>query len=296
MDRLLLAYLCSFGSAVWSFEKLDPKYQIAYGNPESSIKIVEYFSLSCPKCFDFFLVDFPLIKRQYLDTDEISWIFHPDPADLLTLQAMVCLEHLPDGQKRCFLETVLKHLKEKNYKHGCLIMQAAMEVLGYPLQSLAEMGFLETTEAFKEAFAFLKQKDVITSIPMVEINGKLREEYPTKEFLEKEITSLRKRISMRSIFAYSVCLFCVSCGAYNTSFDCPAGKGVGCAPVNEVLDMIVEREHGEDLFITDLGEALILKQEEAKNVKVASNAKKKKPKLHLKKEHSGELVLSEEEG
>jgi len=193
MDKLILAYICSFGTAAWAFEKLDPKYQISYGNPKSNIKIVEYFSLSCPKCYEFFFLGFPPIKTQYIDTDEIFWVFHPDPADLLTLQAMVCLEYLSDDQKRCFLETTLKHLKEKNYRHGCLIMQAAMEVLGHPLPHLAEMTFIETTKAFKEAFGFLKQKDVIKAIPMLEINGKLRDEYPTQKFVEKEIAILRKR-------------------------------------------------------------------------------------------------------
>jgi hypothetical protein len=196
MDKkTLLALLYSLNvGVVWSFEKLDPKYQVQYGNPDSGIQIVEYFSLSCPKCFDFFEEDFPFIRKQYLDTGAISWSFHPDPADLLTLQAMVCLEHLPIEDKRLFLEATLKHLKERDFKHGCLIMQAAMEILGHPLPNLGEMGFLETTSAFQEAFLFLKQKDTIKAIPLVEINGKLREEYPTKEFLEKEIAVLRRRV------------------------------------------------------------------------------------------------------
>lgn len=45
-----------------------------------------------------------------------------------------------------------------------------------------------------------------------------------------------------------ICLFCVSCGVYNTTFDCPPGKGIGCKAVNEVLDLIIEIEDGEDLF------------------------------------------------
>lgn len=62
---------------------------------------------------------------------------------------------------------------------------------------------------------------------------------------------------------WPICFALTSCGVYNSSFDCPPGKGIGCAPVNEVLDMIVEREDGEDLFITDPGVALLLRQQEA---------------------------------
>lgn len=193
MLQWVFIFLCSMGVCL-GFEKLDPKYQIGYGDPNSSIKVVEYFSLSCAKCFEFFQDDFQGIRRKYLDTGEIFWSFHPDPADLLTLQAMVCLENLPNEvKKRLFLETVLKHIQEKKFKHGCLIMQAAMEVLGIPLPDLAEIEFLEKTQAFKEAYLFLKQDDVVKTIPMLEINGRIRAEYPSKDFLEKEIAILRKK-------------------------------------------------------------------------------------------------------
>ena len=108
MLQWFLIFLCAIEVCV-GFEKLDPKYQVGYGDPNSSIKVVEYFSLSCAKCFEFFQEDFQGIRRKYLDTGEISWSFHPDPADLLTLQAMVCLENLPNEvKKRLFLETVAK--------------------------------------------------------------------------------------------------------------------------------------------------------------------------------------------
>ncbi len=196
MDKVLLACLCSFGvCTAWAFEKLDSKYQITYGNPNAHIKIVEYFSMSCTKCFDFFEEDFRPIKDKYIDTGEVFWVFHPDPADLLTLQAMVCLGHLEDRQKPLFFETVLKHIREKKHKHGCIIMQAAMEVLGYPLPKLAEMDFLEKTAAFKDAFLFLKQEDVVKTIPIVEINGEIQDEYPSRVFLEREILFLRRKAS-----------------------------------------------------------------------------------------------------
>lgn len=89
---------------------------------------------------------------------------------------------------------------------------------------------------------------------------------------------------------WSVCLILTSCGVYNTKFDCPPGRGIGCAPVNEVLDMIVEREEGEDLFITDLGTALLLRQQELETVHP-----QRKKKLRLVKEDSGELVFMEDQ-
>lgn len=83
-------------------------------------------------------------------------------------------------------------------------------------------------------------------------------------------------------------LLLASCGVYKGSFDCPPGEGIGCAPVGEVLDLIVEREDGEDLFVHNKGTALLLKQEEANNLRRPPSTEKK---FYLSKDSSGNLYL-----
>lgn len=80
-----------------------------------------------------------------------------------------------------------------------------------------------------------------------------------------------------------------SCGVYRTSFDCPPGKGVGCAPVGEVLDLIVEREEGEDLFVEDLDVAFLLRQQENED---REEQRKKTPKIsYLIRDEQGNLKI-----
>ena len=179
--------ICLSVLTLHGFEKLDKKYCIQYGNPKALIQIVEYFSFSCPKCIDFWVKEFPSIREKYLNTDKISWIFHPDPADLLTLQTIVCLEKLNEKEKIVFFEAVIKNLIDLKLKHGCLLMQSAMEVLGYPIPNLDNIDFLAETQAFKDAFKFLKQEDVIKIIPTLEIDGKICNEYPTADLVHKLI-------------------------------------------------------------------------------------------------------------
>jgi len=57
----------------------------------------------------------------------------------------------------------------------------------------------------------------------------------------------------RGSLVCSLLLFTTSCGVYRSSFDCPPGKGVPCASVSEIESMIVETNHGPDLFLPDLG-------------------------------------------
>lgn len=96
---------------------------------------------------------------------------------------------------------------------------------------------------------------------------------------------------MKSFPAYIACLFLASCGIYSSKFDCPPGKGVGCAPVGEILDLIIEKESGEDLFVKDRGTALLLKQQKREQEET-KEPEAKAAKLYLVKTPSGEWVLS----
>ena len=102
---------------------------------------------------------------------------------------------------------------------------------------------------------------------------------------------------MKPLLIISLCILCAGCGIYQSSFDCPPGKGIGCKPVNEVLGLIVEKEEGEDLFAKDAGAALLLKEQEGKKrqKKKELSAQEKKKKLFLLKERSGDAVMVEAE-
>lgn len=54
---------------------------------------------------------------------------------------------------------------------------------------------------------------------------------------------------MRGISLGSLVLLLSSCSIYNSGFDCPPKKGIGCKSVSEIEAMIVEKESGPDLFL-----------------------------------------------
>lgn len=61
------------------------------------------------------------------------------------------------------------------------------------------------------------------------------------------------------ISAISLTFLMAGCGIYRSGFECPPGRGVGCASTSEVLDMIIENDSqsdnpydsGENLFVPD---------------------------------------------
>ena len=165
---------------------LDPKYQIRYGDPGKT-EVVEYFSLSCKKCHEWFAKDFPEVKREYIDEGSVSWVFHPLPADRATLQFMVCLDKLPEEARKPFFEAVSECMASGGEKEGCLLMQSAMQTLGVPVPELDDMDILSESPAFQDALDYLQQKDVVLAVPTLEIDGVVYDRAPTREFLEEQI-------------------------------------------------------------------------------------------------------------
>lgn len=175
---------CVNGSAT-----LDPKYIIAYGSPKASIHIVEYFSFGCAACLRTFAEEFEGILSTYIDTGRVYWVMHPHPVDLITVQAMVCLEALTDQQRRVFLEAVvLEH--DRSPEFGILkLMTAAMDVLKVHIPDVSDATVLQSTPAFKAAVTYQQAKPTVTGTPTMFINGRLIDAFPTRSVIDELIHS-----------------------------------------------------------------------------------------------------------
>ncbi len=53
------------------------------GDPNAPIVIVEYASMTCPHCAHFAETTFPELKRKYIDTGKVRYIFREFPLDAL---------------------------------------------------------------------------------------------------------------------------------------------------------------------------------------------------------------------
>jgi len=71
-------------------------------------------------------------------------------------------------------------------------MQTAMEVFQDPLPKLEELEFLKKTDAFESAFQFVTQKDVVTVIPSLEIDGIIYKEPPNSQLIDAYINNPKR--------------------------------------------------------------------------------------------------------
>lgn len=169
--------------------RLDPKYTICYGNLKAPIHIVEYFSFGCASCLRTFAEEFEGIRSTYIDTGRVYWVMHPHPVDLITVQAMVCLEVLTDQQRRVFLEAVvLEHDRSLEFEL-LKLMTAAMDVLKVHIPNVTEATVLQSTPAFKAAFAYQQAKPTFSGTPTIFINGRLIDAFPTRNVIDELIHS-----------------------------------------------------------------------------------------------------------
>ena len=57
------------------------------GNMDAPITMIEYASLSCPHCASFHKNTFPTIKKEYIDTGKVKFVFRDFPLNIPALQA-----------------------------------------------------------------------------------------------------------------------------------------------------------------------------------------------------------------
>jgi hypothetical protein len=177
-------------SYTFIFSDLDSKYIVSYGNPDSKIKIREYFSLSCRTCLELFKKDFSNIKSKYLDSEEVSWEYSIVPMDLTSLQAMVCLSALDNVEKQIFFESISQELPDTSLENAAPLMMHAMSLLGKPIPDLESNSFIEQTEAFEDAFTYVKSNDMVNELPTLSINGRKFKELPSFSFISEKVDSL----------------------------------------------------------------------------------------------------------
>lgn len=182
--------------AAFGFEKLDPKYTPSFGDPNAPVHMTEYFSFGCIKCLRFINRDFPHIKEEFIDTGKVYWTFHPDPADLLTLQLMICLEKFHFGEKGDFFLLASQKVA-KSPKRTSKWMEETLKFRGNGGEEYLSLALIEKAPATRAAMDYLKQEDAPTMIPTLEVNGELKEEFPTASFIKSLINPKAQPCSLK---------------------------------------------------------------------------------------------------
>jgi protein-disulfide isomerase len=105
---LLAAGLISFASTALADVKLDallrpgPLPDVVLGKGDAPVTVVEYGSLTCPHCAHFHEATFPALKKRYIDSGKVRFIFREfprDDVDLAAFSLVRCTAGSADGKE-----------------------------------------------------------------------------------------------------------------------------------------------------------------------------------------------------
>jgi protein-disulfide isomerase len=72
--------------------------EMALGNPDAKVKIVEYMSMTCSHCADFHNKTFDAFKTKYVDTGKVYFIVREFPLDPLAAAGFMLARNAPGGK------------------------------------------------------------------------------------------------------------------------------------------------------------------------------------------------------
>jgi protein-disulfide isomerase len=158
------------------------------GNANAPVTIIEYASMTCPHCAHFHETTYPELKKRYIDTGKVKFIFREFPLDPLAAAGFMLARCAGDGKYFPMIETLFAKQNE-------WVVQKPLE----PLLTIArQAGF--TKESFDACLANQKvldgieevrsrgaQKFQVNSTPTFFVNGKRLSGAVTMEALVSEI-------------------------------------------------------------------------------------------------------------
>lgn len=82
------------------------------GNPKAKVVVIEYASLTCPHCAHFAKEDYPKLKKDYIDTGKIKFVFRDFPLDQLAMGAALLARCAPNDRGKTMVEMMFKNQNE----------------------------------------------------------------------------------------------------------------------------------------------------------------------------------------
>ena len=86
--------------------------EMAWGDPKAKVTVLEYASLTCPHCAEFANGVFPKIKKAYIDSGKIRFVFRDLPTDGLAAGAAIIARCAPEDRGKTLVEVLFKNQRE----------------------------------------------------------------------------------------------------------------------------------------------------------------------------------------
>jgi protein-disulfide isomerase len=129
-----------------------PAGDVVLGSDKAPVTIIEYASMTCPHCAHFSDTTFPELKKRYIDTGKVKYIFREFPLDQLAAAGFMLARCAGNDKFMSIVETLFA-------KQSDWVVQKPIE----PLKAIAkQFGFTE--DSFNQCLANQKVLDDIQAV------------------------------------------------------------------------------------------------------------------------------------
>jgi len=173
--------------------KPGPLGDMALGDEKAPVTIIEYASMTCPHCANFHETTYPELKKKYIDTGKVRFIFREFPLDQLAAAAFMLARC--GGKERYFpmVETLFQQQRTWAVQRPlqplmAIGKQAGLSVSGFN-ECLKNQQVLDGIEDVRKRAA---EKLNVQSTPTFFVNGKQLRGAATLAEFEKEMAPYLK--------------------------------------------------------------------------------------------------------
>ena len=163
------------------------------GQADAPVTIVEYASMTCPHCSHFHETTYPEMKKKYIDTGKVRFIFREFPLDPLAAAAAMLARCAGKDKFFPLVDVFFAQQKDWVVQKPLQPMFAIAKQAGFTQQSFDEcLANQQLLTNLEEQRTRATQKFNVNSTPTFFINGKTVRGALTPEELDKQVAPYLK--------------------------------------------------------------------------------------------------------
>jgi protein-disulfide isomerase len=163
------------------------------GAENAPVTIVEYASMTCPHCSHFHETTYPEMKKKYIDTGKVRFIFREFPLDPLAAAAAMLARCAGKDKYFPLIDAFFSQQKDWVVQKPLQPMFNIAKQAGFTQQSFDEcLANQQMLNGLEETRTRAAQKFNVNSTPTFFINGKIFRGALTVEELDKQVAPYLK--------------------------------------------------------------------------------------------------------
>jgi protein-disulfide isomerase len=181
------------GPPVAELMQPNPLGEMALGSENAPITVIEYASMTCPHCAHFSETTFPELKKRYIDTGKVRFLFREFPLDQLAFAGFLLARCVPSDKYFPMVETLFAQQRDWVVQKPLEPMRAIAKQAGLSQEAFdACLDNRQLIDGIEKVRSQGAQKFGVNSTPTFFVNGKRLSGALTIEEMEKEFAPYLK--------------------------------------------------------------------------------------------------------